>query len=182
MQIEGITLWLFGGVAQFRGAFPSAAAEFRIAIAGPLVSLALGVFFVLVAVFVGLPIELDGVFAWLGYINLMLLVFNLLPALPLDGGRVFRSALWYFRGDFVWATRVASTVGRLFGYFFIASGIFLVFFEGVITGAWLAFIGWFLVLAATAEGAVGISSPTEGTRRDPRTERAVPSALEHRPP
>lgn len=62
---------------------------------------------------------------------------------------------------------MASTVGRGFGYFFIASGIFLVFFEGVITGAWLAFIGWFLVLAATAEGAAGISSRTEATGRAP---------------
>src|SRR5215204_2875785 len=94
VEIEGITLWLFGGVAKFRGMFPSAGAEFRIAIAGPLVSLALGTIFVLLAWKASLPEVADGVAAWLGYINLTLLVFNLLPALPLDGGRVLRSALW----------------------------------------------------------------------------------------
>jgi Zn-dependent protease/CBS domain-containing protein len=151
MEIEGITLWLFGGVAQFKGAFPSAGAEFRVAIAGPLVSLGLGILFVLVAAFAGLPTAVDGVVAWLGYINLTLLVFNLLPALPLDGGRVLRSALWYFRGDLAWATRVAADVGRAFGFLFIATGIALLIFQGSFSGAWLAFIGWFLLQAATAE-------------------------------
>jgi Zn-dependent protease/CBS domain-containing protein len=151
MEIEGITLWLFGGVAQFKGAFPNAGAEFRIAIAGPLVSLGLGILFVLLAVFAGLPNAVDGVVAWLGYINLTLLVFNLLPALPLDGGRVLRSALWYFRGDLAWATRVAADVGRGFGFLFIATGIALLIFQGSFSGAWLAFIGWFLLQAATAE-------------------------------
>jgi len=151
MEIEGITLWLFGGVAQFKGAFPSAGAEFRVAIAGPVVSLGLGILFVLVAVFAGLPSAVEGVVAWLGYINLTLLVFNLLPALPLDGGRVLRSALWYFRGDLAWATRVAADVGRGFGFLFIATGIALLIFQGSFSGAWLAFIGWFLLQAATAE-------------------------------
>jgi Zn-dependent protease/CBS domain-containing protein len=151
MEIEGITLWLFGGVAQFKGGFPSAGAEFRVAIAGPLVSLVLGVVFVLLAVFAGLPSAVDGVVAWLGYINLTLLVFNLLPALPLDGGRVLRSALWHFKGDLAWATRVAADVGRGFGYLFIAAGIAMFIFEGSFSGAWLAFIGWFLLQAATAE-------------------------------
>jgi Zn-dependent protease len=98
MEIEGITLWLFGGVARFKGMFPSAGAEFRIAIAGPLVSLGLGIAFVLVGEFAGLPLEAEGVAAWLGYVNLLLLAFNLLPALPLDGGRVLRSGLWAWRG------------------------------------------------------------------------------------
>ena len=96
MEIDGITLWLFGGVSQFKTRFPSAAAEFRIAIAGPLVSLVLGVVFVLVAL-AGLPSAVDGVAAWLGYINLSLGVFNLIPALPIDGGRVLRAALWQAR-------------------------------------------------------------------------------------
>jgi Zn-dependent protease/predicted transcriptional regulator len=151
MEIEGITLWLFGGVAQFRGMFPSAAAEFRIAIAGPLVSLALGVFFVLIAAGMSIPDEIDAVAAWLGYINLMLLAFNLLPALPLDGGRVLRSALWKARDDFAWATRVASTIGRGFGYLFIAAGVALFFWANAVSGLWLAFIGWFLLGAATSE-------------------------------
>ena len=151
MEIDGITLWLFGGVARFRGMFPSAGAEFRIAVAGPLVSLALGVAFVLLAWLAGLPDSVDGVLAWLGYINLTLLVFNLLPALPLDGGRVLRSALWSARGSFAWATRVAATIGRGFGYAFIAAGLLLLIFQGVFSGAWLAFIGWFLLQAAGAE-------------------------------
>ena len=109
MEIEGITLWLFGGVAKFKGMFPSAGAEFRIAIAGPLVSLvARPRSSSRVALAVRLPEAVDGVAAWLGYINLALLVFNLLPALPLDGGRVLRSALWQARGDFAWATRIAA--------------------------------------------------------------------------
>jgi Zn-dependent protease len=135
MEIEGITLWLFGGVAQFKGSFPSAGAEFRIAIAGPLVSLALGVLFVVLAVFAGSPTEVDGVAAWLGYINISLLVFNLIPALPLDGGRVLRSALWYFKGDFAWATRIASNIGRGFGYLLIAGGIAMLIFQGSFSGA-----------------------------------------------
>jgi len=179
MEIEGITLWLFGGVAQFKGAFPSAGAEFRIAIAGPLVSLGLGVFFVLLAVFAGLPNAVDGVVAWLGYINLSLLVFNLLPALPLDGGRVFRSALWYFKGDLAWATRIAADVGRAFGYLLIAAGIALLIFQGSFSGAWLAFIGWFLLQAATAEARyIATQQALDGLRvrdlmvRDPATVEA----------
>ncbi|MDQ3874495.1 MAG: site-2 protease family protein, partial [Actinomycetota bacterium] len=151
MEIEGITLWLFGGVAKFRGMFPSAGAEFRIAIAGPLVSLLIGVVFVLIAWGLRMPEAVDGVAAWLGYINLVLLVFNLIPALPLDGGRVLRAALWGAKGSFAWATRVAASVGRGFGYLFIAAGIGLLIFQGAFSGAWLAFIGWFLLQAASGE-------------------------------
>ena len=151
MEIDGITLWLFGGVAKFRGQFPSAGAEFRIAIAGPLVSLFLGFLFVAIAIAItGVP-EVDGIAAWLGYINLALLVFNLLPALPLDGGRVLRSALWAARDDFRWATRVAAGIGRGFGYLFIGLGVAMFFWANATSGLWLAFIGWFLLGAATAE-------------------------------
>jgi Zn-dependent protease len=151
MEIDGITLWLFGGVARFRGSFPSAGAEFRIAIAGPLVSLVLGVGFVLAALFVPLPDEVEAVSIWLGFINLFLLVFNLLPALPLDGGRVLRSALWRIRGDFTWATRIAATLGRLFALLFIAGGIALAVWDDTYSGLWLVLIGWFLLNAAGAE-------------------------------
>ncbi len=151
VEIEGITLWLFGGVAKFKGMFPSAGAEFRIAIAGPLVSLALGLFFVLAAWQAGLPEVADGVAAWLGYINLSLLAFNLLPALPLDGGRVLRSALWAIKADLAWATHIAALIGRGFGYLFIVGGLALVFWQSAYSGLWLAFIGWFLLQAAGAE-------------------------------
>jgi Zn-dependent protease len=151
VEIEGINLWLFGGVAQFKGRFPSAGAEFRIAIAGPLVTLVIGVLFVVAAAAGGLPSAVDGVVAWVGYTNVILLLFNLLPALPLDGGRVLRSALWQARGDLSWATAVASGVGRGFGFLLIWAGIVMFIFQGSFSGAWLAFIGWFLLQAATAE-------------------------------
>jgi Zn-dependent protease len=151
MEIEGITLWLFGGVARFRGMFPSAGAEFRIAIAGPLVSLALGGAFLALAWLTHFSRAVDGVAAWLGYTNLFLLGFNLLPALPLDGGRMLRSTLWQARGDFRWATAVAADAGRAFGFLMVAAGLFLFVFQGVFTGAWLAFVGWFLLTAARAE-------------------------------
>jgi Zn-dependent protease/CBS domain-containing protein len=150
MEVDGITLWLFGGVSQFKTRFTSAGAEFRIAIAGPLVSLVLGAGFVLLAR-AGLPSAVDGVAAWLGYINLTLLVFNLIPALPLDGGRVLRAALWQARGDLGWATRIGTDIGRGFGYLFIGLGIAMFIFQGAFSGAWLAFIGWFLLQAASAE-------------------------------
>jgi Zn-dependent protease len=151
VEIEGITLWLFGGVAKFKGMFPSAGAEFRIAVAGPLVSLAIGVVFVLSAALMGLPEAVDGVVGYLGYINLVLLVFNLIPALPLDGGRVLRSILWHVKGDFASATRVSATIATGFAYFFIAVGLFEVFFLSSFAGIWLAFLGWFLLQAAGAE-------------------------------
>ena len=151
MEIEGITLWLFGGVAKFRGMFPSAGAEFRIAIAGPLVSLLLGVLFLGVPMLVALPAVVDGVLFWLGSINIALLVFNLLPALPLDGGRILRSILWYARGEFASATRLAAGIGRGFGYLFVVTGVAALVFASPVTGIWLAFVGWFLLQAAGAE-------------------------------
>jgi Zn-dependent protease len=151
IEIDGITLWLFGGVARFKGMFPSAGAEFRVAIAGPLVSLVLGVLFSLGAWAISTADAIDAVAAWLGYINLTLLVFNLLPAVPLDGGRVLHSALWRIRGDFATATHQAALVGRGFGYLLIAAGVAMFVLQGAFSGAWLAFVGWFLLQAATAE-------------------------------
>jgi Zn-dependent protease/CBS domain-containing protein len=175
MEIEGINLWLFGGVAQFKGWFPGAGAEFRVAIAGPLVSLVIGVLFVGLAAGAGLPNALDGVAAWLGYTNLILLAFNLLPALPLDGGRVLHAALWYARGDLGWATRVASAAGRAFGFLFIALGLAMLIFEGTFSGAWLAFVGWFLLQAATSEARyIATEQALEGVRvRDLMTAEPV---------
>jgi len=151
MEIEGITLWLFGGVAKFRGSFPSAGAEFRIAVAGPLVSLAIAVVLVGLSALVPLPAAVDGVVFWLGFINAVLLVFNLLPALPLDGGRVLRSLLWYFLGDFGRATRTAALVARGFAFLFIGLGVVRFFMDDTVGGVWMAFLGWFLLGAAAAE-------------------------------
>jgi Zn-dependent protease/CBS domain-containing protein len=150
MDIEGITLWVFGGVARFNGMFPSAGAELRIALAGPLVTLVLAAVLVGGAAIVPLPSALDGVVTWLGSINIMLFVFNMLPALPLDGGRVLRAALWYRTGDFSRATRTAGLIGRAGGQAMIVLGLLLVLL-GRIGGLWIAFIGWFLTGAAGAE-------------------------------
>ena len=150
IEVDSITLWLFGGVAQFKGRFISPGGEFRVAVSGPLISIGLGVVFMLIAL-AGLPSAVDGVAAWLGYINLILAVFNLLPASPLDGGRVLHAALWRAKGDFAWATRVASEVGQAFAYLFIALGLVMFIFQGSFSGAWLAFIGWFLLQGARAE-------------------------------
>jgi Zn-dependent protease/CBS domain-containing protein len=175
IEVDSITLWLFGGVSQFKGRFPSSGAEFRVAVSGPLVSILLGTLFVLIAL-AHVPSSVDGVAAWLGYINLILAVFNLLPALPLDGGRVLHSALWRAKGDFAWATRVASEIGVAFGYLFIALGLAMFIFQGSFSGAWLAFIGWFLLQGARAEARyVATEQALDGLRvrdlmvRDPVT-------------
>jgi Zn-dependent protease/CBS domain-containing protein len=153
VAIDGITLWVFGGVARMRGEPPSPGAELRIAAAGPAVSLALGVTFVCIAELLPIPAGADGVVFWLGQMNLSLLVFNLLPAFPLDGGRVLRAALWARRGDFASATRTAAAMGRAFGQVLIAGGLALTILVGAFGGLWLAFIGWFLLAAAEAESA-----------------------------
>jgi Zn-dependent protease len=151
VEIEGITLWLFGGVATFKGVWESAGAELRIAVAGPVVSLVLGILFLAAAAPTDGPQEVDGVVAWLGFVNLSLLVFNLIPAVPLDGGRILHAILWHVRGDFGWATRVASTIGRGFGFVLIGLGVAMFVFQGSFSGAWLVFLGWFLLAAAGAE-------------------------------
>src|SRR5688572_3847312 len=116
MEIEGITLWLFGGVARFKGMFPTAGAEFRIAIAGPLVTVVLAIVFGAMWLglrAVGAPREVVGVPNYLWQINLLLLVFNMIPALPLDGGRVLRSLFWQTKRNFTAATVSAARVGRI---------------------------------------------------------------------
>jgi Zn-dependent protease/CBS domain-containing protein len=151
MTIEGITLWLFGGVASFRGTFPGPGAEFRITAAGPLVSLLVGAAAAGFASLPGLPVAVDGVASWLAYINFALLVFNLLPALPLDGGRLLRAALWRLRRDFAWATRIAAEAGRATGLLLIGAGFVLFLLGGMFGGAWVAFMGWFVLSAAGNE-------------------------------
>src|SRR3954464_8861642 len=144
MEISGITLWLLGGVAQFNGMFRSAGAEFRVGAAGPLVSLVIGVTLVVLGEVIALPSEVDGVVVWVGLTNLLVLAFNLLPAFPLDGGRILRSALWRLRGDLGWATRVAGGISRVLGALMIAVGLvtFLAFGP---SGLWLALVGWFVM-------------------------------------
>jgi Zn-dependent protease len=150
VQIEGITLWLFGGVAKFAGRFPSAGAEFRIAIAGPLVTLLLGTCFATAAALWPQSGAVQAVLAWLAYINLALLAFNLLPAMPLDGGRVLRSALWARSGNLASATHRATRIGAGLAALMIGAGLVTVLYGGL-GGLWLALIGWFVLEAAGAE-------------------------------
>jgi PDZ domain-containing secreted protein/Zn-dependent protease/CBS domain-containing protein len=180
MRIEGITLWLLGGVAKFSGMFPGPGAEFRIAIAGPAVSLILAAAFWLATLAgnaVGLPEGLVGVTDYLGRINGIVFAFNLVPALPLDGGRVLRSWLWHRVGNFQAATTLAARAGTAFGFLLIAIGLFD-FFTGVggAEGLWLLFLGWFLIQAAQGESqAAALQEAMRGLRvgdlmtRDPIT-------------
>ncbi len=120
-RVEGITLWLFGGVTRLTGEAATASAELRIAIVGP-------------------------------GISLLVALFNLIPAFPLDGGRVLRAVLWRMRKDRGSATRIAARLGRGFGYLLIAAGIVEFFVTGpLVGGLWLVFLGWFMLGAAEAE-------------------------------
>jgi len=154
IEVESIVLWLLGGVAQLRGEPKTPGADFRIAIVGPLTSLLLAVGFGLAAAGVaslgsaGLPL---GVLMYLAATNALLAVFNLIPAAPLDGGRVLRAALWRWRGNRHTAAINAARAGRIFGFIMIALGVVQVVTGRGLDGVWLALIGWFLVSAATAE-------------------------------
>jgi PDZ domain-containing secreted protein/Zn-dependent protease/CBS domain-containing protein len=154
MKVGDITLWLFGGVARFEGMFPSAGAEFRIAIAGPVVSLILAVLFALAAIAgrgLNLSEQVIGVAEYLARINGIVLAFNMVPALPLDGGRVLRSWLWHRQRSFAAATISAARAGKAFAYLLMAVG-FLGFFTSAVTGGiWFIFLGFFLLQAASAE-------------------------------
>lgn len=150
VPVRAITLFIFGGVAQIEREPPTAIAEFRIAIAGPITSLVLaGMFGVL-----GLAARTNPVPAapavYLARINLMLAFFNLIPGFPLDGGRVLRAALWQYGGNFREATRQATIVGRGVAFLFILGGVGQMFFGNFLNGLWIAFIGWFLNNAADA--------------------------------
>jgi Zn-dependent protease len=156
--INSITLFLLGGLAQMQGEAKTAGAEFRMAIAGPAASFAIGILFGLIylATQSFLPESIAIILAWLGLINAALAVFNLIPGFPLDGGRVFRSILWRSSGSYGKATRIATRLGQVVGYLFITGGVIIIissFFGGyfdIITGIWAAFIGWFLQNAASA--------------------------------
>lgn len=164
IPIRRITLFMFGGIAHMEKEPPSAGAEFRMAIIGPVTSIAIGVLALTAAQFVTPALDpeaaqdpaslmaqlgpLASVLVWLGFINVMLGVFNLLPGFPLDGGRVLRAGLWRATGDRRKATRWSSYVGRGFAGLLMAYGVFLLFAVGAWTGVWWILIGWFLSSAA----------------------------------
>ncbi|HEX78767.1 MAG TPA: CBS domain-containing protein [Dehalococcoidia bacterium] len=149
IPVKSITLFIFGGVAQISEEPKEPRTEFKIAIAGPLTSIVLGGIFI--GIWLLLPTRFEALTAvsfWLGWINLFLAGFNLLPGFPLDGGRVLRSILWWRSGNLRRATRWASNVGRGLGFAIIFAGIWMIFYGLWFNGIWLAFIGWFLTNAA----------------------------------
>jgi Zn-dependent protease len=180
IRVSAITLWMFGGVARLEKDSDSPGTEFKIAIAGPVVSAAIVV--VCAAVFLlmegsdqlwdaalarndATTSGAAAVVAWLGSINLLVLVFNLVPAFPLDGGRMARAIAWWRTGSRNSGTRFAATLGEWFGLFLILAGLgyFLVYLGDVISGIWLAFVGFILRGAArSAIAQTEITSRIEG--------------------
>lgn len=149
MEMEGITLFIFGGVAEMTSDPPNPKAEFWVAVGGPLVSLVLAVALTLLFAMLSWPATVGPVIQYLGFINGLLLVFNLVPAFPLDGGRVLRSILWATWGSLRRATRTASRIGAAFGWFLIGLGIFHLLSGYVVSAIWWALLGFFVRQAAT---------------------------------
>lgn len=153
LSMKGITLFIFGGMAEMSDEPPSAKAEFLMAIAGPLASLVLaaGCYAISAGIAAaGVSAAVGGVVGYLAFINLILAIFNLLPAYPLDGGRVLRAILWHVKKDLRWATRISSGIGSGFGIFLIFLGVWRVLYGNFIGGMWLFLIGLFLNGAARA--------------------------------
>jgi len=157
IPIRGITLFVFGGVAQIGREPASPGAEFRIAIAGPLTSLALAALFGGIGAVGGHAPLVSVPARWLARINLAVALFNLLPGFPLDGGRVLRAAVWAWTGSFDRGNRAASRAGEVLALGLIGVGTFRAIGSDFVGGIWLVLIGWFLhsaVLAGRAQAAL----------------------------
>lgn len=147
IPVKKITLFIFGGIAQIEKEPDEPVKELKIAVAGPLVSIFLFLFFMAMARllgYIGAPEVLVIPMDYLSSANLILAGFNLIPAFPLDGGRILKSVIWYFSKDGQKATKVAAFTGSLFGFFLIFIGVFLLLNNFIVDGIWLAFIGWFI--------------------------------------
>lgn len=150
VEMRGITLFIFGGVAEMTEEPPSPKAEFWVAVAGPIASFVIGGLF-FAAGALSLPTEVAAVVGYLAIINVILAVFNLIPAFPLDGGRILRSILWQWKDSLRWATRVTSVIGAGFGLLLIGLGVLQLLVGGMqafVSAMWLALIGLFLRNAA----------------------------------
>jgi Zn-dependent protease len=159
VEVKRITLWMFGGVSELEAELSSPTGELRMAAAGPATSFGLGVGFFAASVAAGtlsLPDLVVAALWWLGFINVGLGVFNLLPAYPMDGGRVLRAALWTRSGDRIRATRTAARVSQWLAYGLMGLGVLLAMSGGLVEGMWLAFIGWYLGGASRAEATASI--------------------------
>ena len=150
IKIAGITLFIFGGVAELEDEPPTPKSEFLVAIAGPISSVVLGGAFYLIAILfeTSSPPEVLAVLSYLTVINIVLAVFNLVPAFPLDGGRMLRAALWWRQGDLRKATRLASLLGAALGIALMAFGAYNSFQGALIAGMWQILIGYFVFNAA----------------------------------
>jgi Zn-dependent protease/CBS domain-containing protein len=154
LEIEGITLWLFGGVAKFKADAAGPGPELRIAVVGPATSLALAALFVAASWALGAggaPALVTAAAGWLGLINALLGAFNMLPAFPLDGGRVLRALLWMRWKQLPRATVAAARAGRALAFLLIGGGLVAFFLGDLLNGVWFVFLGWFLLAAARAE-------------------------------
>jgi Zn-dependent protease len=151
IPVKSITLFIFGGIAQIASEPPSAISEFWIAIAGPVVSFSLALFFTLLKPISTSFSPMLALATYLAYINGTLGLFNLIPGFPLDGGRVFRAIIWGFSNNFRRATLIAGNVGRVVAFLFIIIGVWMVLTGNFIGGLWIAFIGWFLESAAVSQ-------------------------------
>jgi Zn-dependent protease len=166
IPVREITLFALGGVSQIEGESPDAKTEFRIAFVGPLTSFIIGFLCLSAArILPGAGTALQTMLVWLGYINISLAIFNLVPGYPLDGGRILRALLWWKTGDVDRATRIAASTGQAVGWIFIALGIVQFFFGASFGGLWISFIGWFLLQAAgESRRRVGLTRAIENVR------------------
>ena len=165
LKVEGITLFIFGGVTSIDTDSRTPREEALIAAAGPATSLLIGAILVGIDVFVDQP-QLGALIGWLGFVNIALGIFNLIPGFPMDGGRVLRALIWKLRGDRLTATRNAAVVGRLLAYALVGLGVFIALQPGgIVSGLWLAVIGWFLSNAAeTTLMQAGVERSLNGVR------------------
>jgi Zn-dependent protease/predicted transcriptional regulator len=155
VQVDSITLWLLGGVSRFDSEPDDPGVELRLSLAGPAMSLLLGASWWALAALasvVGAPSIWVNSLLWLAFINLVLAVFNMMPAFPLDGGRVLRAILWR-QSDRLGATRIAVGVGRVFAFMLVGFGVLLVFSGALVSGVWFMLLGWFVEVAGRAEEA-----------------------------
>ena len=171
LPVKSITLFALGGVSQIEKEAPDAKTEFLVAIVGPLISFLIGVALLALSVALGWRAEgtpstpLMAMLVWLGYINIVLAVFNLIPGYPLDGGRVLRSIVWWINKDMVRSTKIAARTGQAVALFFIIIGVYRLFSGAGFAGLWIAFIGWFLLDAAGSSYAqVEVSERLRGVR------------------
>ena len=147
IEVKKISLFIFGGLAQMEGEPDTPIKELKIAIAGPAMSVFLFFLFTIITsilAFIGAPEIVIVPLSYIATINLILAIFNLVPAFPLDGGRVLRAIIWHYKGNIQLATKIASSLGGMFGYFLMFLGIFWVFSGAFINGIWFVFIGWFI--------------------------------------